>query len=642
MIRVNTVHFKAALLAATMATSAPAWAEKAKSNAVESAEDAFGTSVPHETIGIYDEGNVRGFSPGSAGNFRIEGLYIDIEGGLSGRILAGETIRVGTAAQGYAFPAPTGIVDLSLRKPDGELAVTPFISGDSFGARSFELDASIPLDGKRLGLSGGFGVYDGSYANGTGSQGFNLGSVLRWRPQSGAELLVFGNHQQFRNQTSGAIFIPTGNFLPPRVEFGKFLGPSFAKSDNRSDAFGLLGHISLGDWTLRGGLFHTQFDQGNSFTSLVFVNANASTDRQIIARPANGSGAWSGELRLSRRFADGPRQHLITLDFRGRSVSGDYGGSDLVDLGPAGLNDRIEPKVPTFNFTAKTLDQTQQVTGGIAYGLNWKGLGEFTMGVTRTRYEKRVTAPGLPLARGVSYATLPYFTLAAPITDHLIAYGSIMRGLEDAGSAPGFAANANQILPAIRTRQYDFGLRWSPLKSATLILGYFSITKPYIDLDKANRYGVLGDETHKGIEASLTTNPAKNLRIVAGGVWQQPRVIASPSIAQPVGIKPVGQIDLRTRFNVNWTLPFAPSLTLEAYVNHDSSAVGTVDNSVIAPGSTRIGIGARYKFKLDDKPFTARLAIGNIANVFEFVPIGSGVYGYNTKRNVSFYLTTDL
>lgn len=642
MVRAGEMRFKAALLAAAIATSAPALAEKAKSNAVESAEDAFGTSVPHETIGIYDASNVRGFSPGSAGNFRMEGLYIDIEGGLSSRILGGETIRVGTAAQGYAFPAPTGIVDLSLRKADGELAVTPFISGDSFGSRSFEVDASIPLDGKRLGLSGGFGVYDSSYANGTGSQGFNLGSVLRWRPQSGAELLAFANHQQFWNQTNGAIFIPTGNFLPPPVEFGRFLGPSFARSSSRSDAFGVLGHVSMGDWTLRGGLFHSQFGQGTSFTSLVFVNANASTDRQIIARPANGSGAWSGELRLSRRLRDGPRQHLLTLDVRGRSVDGDYGGSDRVDLGPAGLNDRIEPGPPGFNFTAKTGDQTRQITGGIAYGLNWKGLGEFTMGLIRTRYEKRVSAPGLPLARGVSSATLPYFTVAAPVTARLIAYGSYMRGLEDAGSAPGFAANANQVLPAIRTRQYDFGIRWSPVKTTTVILGYFAITKPYIDLDKTNRYGVLGDETHKGIEASLTTNPFKNLRIVAGGVWQQPRVIASPTIAQPVGAKPVGQIDLRTRFNANWTLPFAPSVTLDAYVNHDSSAVGTVDNSVIAPGSTRVGVGARYRFKLGGKPFTARVAMGNIANVFEFIPIGAGVYGYNTKRNVSFYLTADL
>ena len=34
----------------------------------------------------------------------------------------GNTIRVGITAQGYPFPAPTGLVDYRLSKPDGSLA----------------------------------------------------------------------------------------------------------------------------------------------------------------------------------------------------------------------------------------------------------------------------------------------------------------------------------------------------------------------------------------------------------------------------------------------------------------------------------------------------------------------------------------
>ena len=106
--------------------------------------------------------------------------------------------------------------------------------------------------------------------------------------------------------------------------------------------------------------------------------------------------------------------------------------------------------------------------------------------------------------------------------------------------------------------------------------------------------------------------------------------------------RPVGQSDLRTRFNVNWTLPFAKSLTLDAYVNHDSSAVGTVDNSVVSSGSTRVGAGFRYKFKIGNQTLTARAELYNIFNAFEFVPVGSGVYAYNTVRNVQAYITADF
>ena len=48
-----------------------------KNNAISGAEDGFGNQSGKESIGIYDDGNVRGFSPSKAGNLRIEGMYFD-------------------------------------------------------------------------------------------------------------------------------------------------------------------------------------------------------------------------------------------------------------------------------------------------------------------------------------------------------------------------------------------------------------------------------------------------------------------------------------------------------------------------------------------------------------------------------------
>ena len=620
----------------------PAQAQLSTESAVESAEDAFGTSTGHEQIGVYDEGNVRGFSPGTAGNFRLEGMYFDIQGGLSGRVLDGETIRVGPAAQGYAFPAPTGVVDLQLKKAGDKLSVAPFLSADSFGGHGFEVDAQIPLSGKTLSMSTGVGAYDNRYNNGGGSTGFNLGVVPRWRPAPNIELLAFANHQQFSDNTSGGIYIATGNFLPPRLQRGRYPGPDWARSDSHSDSFGVISHANLGDWTVRTGLFRSSSRDQGGFSNLIFVNPGGTTDRQVYASPASASASWSGEFRLSRRFGDGPRQHLITATLRGRSVDGHYGGGDLVDLGAADLGEQIHVAKPAFAFSALTDDYTRQTTVGLSYSLKWKDLGEVTAGLQYTHYVKRVAAPGLGLARGVSDVNLPYLSAALTLTPRLTIYGSYVRGLENAGTAPGYASNANQVLPAIRTKQYDLGLRWSPLKETTVILGYFQIAKPYIDIDTANFYGVLGAQQHKGVEFSLTTNPSKHLRIVAGGVWLDPRVTASPLIAQPLGARPVGQPQLRTRFNLDWTLPFAKAVTLDTYVNHDSGAYGTINNAVYVPGSTRIGFGARYKFKLAGKTMIAKVTLYNVFDAYQLVAFGSGAYGYNTQRNVQGYIAAEL
>lgn len=632
----------ASLLAGAALLPAAAQAQNTDDNAVASAEDAFGTSTSHENIGVYDEGNVRGFSPGSAGNYRLEGMYFDIQGGMGSRVLDGSTIRVGPAAQGYAFPAPTGIVDLQMKKAGDKFAVSPFVSMDSFGSVGLEMDAQIPIAGKELALSAGFGIYNNQYANGAGSKGYNVGIVPRWRPAKGVEVLAFYNHQQFNDETAQSLFIPTSNALPPRLPWGKYLGPDWATNDSRSDSFGTVGHANLGDWTLRGGLFHSAYNGDPGHTNIVLIKPDTSTDRVVFANPGNKAASWSGEFRLSRRFVDGPRQHLITAAIRGRSIDATYGGGDSKTVASGPLDAVLQPPRPQFNFGPQTGDETRQLSGGIGYSLAWKGLGELTLGLQRTHYVKRVANPGVPQTSGSTNITLPSASAALNLAKGLTLYGSFVRGLEDAGSAPSYAANAYQVLPAIRTKQYDAGLRWTPVKGTTLIAGYFWIQKPFIDLDVSNRFGLLGDETHQGVEFSITSDITKGLRVVTGGVYLDPTVKASPSIAQPIGKRPVNQMKFRSRFNVNWTLPFAKAVTLDAYVNHDDGVFANVDNSLFAPGSTRIGMGARYKFKLGGKAVTARVTLFNIFSAYEVIPISSGVYVYNTKRNVQAWLAMDL
>ena len=630
-----------------------AFAQRAEENAVASAEDAFGTSVGHETIGLYDEGNVRGFSPSSAGNFRMEGMYFDIQGGLTSRVIDGEVIHVGPSTQGYLFPAPTGIVDQSLRTVGAKPVVSTIVSTDSFGTASLEVDAQIPIDGKRFGVATGFGVARDGYSNGGGNKRLTIGVVPRWRPSPNIELTGFYHRAQSYDNTAGPIYIPTGSFLPPRPQRGQYTGPSFERNDAWSQAFGLLGKARLGEWTLRAGLFRSEFHSTGDFANLIVVNSPTdigatTTDRQVFAFPANRASSYSGEVRLSRLFSEGPRRHLVSGTLRSRIVDSDFGGGAFADLGSAPLNGKFEVPRPTFAFTSLTHDATRQFTGGLSYSLAWKGLGELTLGVQRTHYVKTVTQPGTgganPLAvRGSSVATLPYASATVPLGGKLSLYGSYVRGLEDAGTAPNFATNANMVLSANRTRQFDFGLRFAPTKGTVLIVGYFDIGKPYIALDRSNFYGQLGAESHRGIEVSLASQITPDLRIVTGGVFLRARVAATPAIAEKVGPKSVNQPDVRTRFNVNYTLPGKlKAVTLDAYVNHDSSAVGTVDNSVIAPGATRIGGGFRYKFKLGNQTFTARAELYNWFSAFEFVPFGSGVYGTNSGRNAQAYITADF
>src|SRR5579863_8398088 len=215
---VDQRKFRAVLLATALvaAASEPAHAQRAAENAVTQADDAFGTTVGNERVGIYNENNVRGFSPLLAGNERIEGLYFDKVGDENDRIQESSRIRVGIAAQGYAFPAPTGIVDYALRIPGDVAHLSVLAEGNSFGYSTLQLDGGLPLS-ETLSTGGGIGYNRNISPNGSDNYEGNIGVLLRWRPLPNLEFLPFWSRKDTYAAKDGEAYEPEGDFLPSPI-----------------------------------------------------------------------------------------------------------------------------------------------------------------------------------------------------------------------------------------------------------------------------------------------------------------------------------------------------------------------------------------------------------------------------------------
>jgi iron complex outermembrane receptor protein len=126
-------------------------AQHASDDPLATANDAFGLTLGLESIDLYGPRGVRGFNPQTAGNVRIDGLYFDQQGALSNRVVEGSTIRIGVNEIGYAFPAPTGIVDYDLRHPgNGTSSATVVASAGPFQAKGLSVDGNLrnPGSGK--------------------------------------------------------------------------------------------------------------------------------------------------------------------------------------------------------------------------------------------------------------------------------------------------------------------------------------------------------------------------------------------------------------------------------------------------------------------------------------------------------------
>src|SRR4030081_1763319 len=173
--------------------ASPADAQRAKDNAVTAASDAFGTVVGNQTIGLYSPTNARGFSPTQAENVRIEGLYFDQQTSSSDPYLfSGSDMRVGIAAQSYAFPSPSGIADLKLRTPGDSAGASIVLNRGPLEQYSAEVDTQYPLTADSLSI--GINVaaaqnFDYDYALTSARRAISL--VVRYQPNPGTEFLPF-------------------------------------------------------------------------------------------------------------------------------------------------------------------------------------------------------------------------------------------------------------------------------------------------------------------------------------------------------------------------------------------------------------------------------------------------------------------
>jgi len=625
----------------------PAHAQRADDNAVTAAEDAFGTSIGNESIGLYSTSQVRGFSPVTAGNVRIEGVYIDRQGSIAQRLVSGSTIRVGVSAQGYPFPAPTGIVDYRLRTVGDRPLVSVVAGRFAYGAPSIEVDAQLPLDGNRLGVAFGASYGHEEYYDGADADYFRAAIIPRWRPSDCVEIIPFWSMTIGKGEEVAPTIVSAGAFVPPDAPRRRYFGQDWAAKDSSSTNAGLIAKGRVGEnWAIVGGIFRSTFENEQNFAqNFVATTQDGRTRAQVIADPGQRYTSTSGELRVSRSVTEGPRLHTLHVSARARQLDSHYGGAALpIDLGERPLGAVMPVPAPgPFRFGERTRDHVRQTTMGIAYEGRWKNVGELSFGIQRASYSKTIDLPGnVPNTRAQDRPWLLNASAAAHLTATLALYAGYTRGLEESGLAPNSAANRNEALPAIRTRQADAGIRWAITPRIKLIAGVFDVRKPYFSTDETNVFTILGDVRHRGVELSLAGNPTDQLSVVAGAVLMEARVTGEAVELGRVGSKPLGQSATILRGNGDYRLPFLPGVSLDLAVSWYGKRPASRDNLVSVDPYALIDIGARYRFKLGRSPATFRVQMQNVSNTFAWSIVGSNSYGLMDKRRFTAFLTVDF
>ena len=623
----------------------PACAQRVDDNAIASAGDAFGQAIGNERVGLYTVDDVRGFNPVDAGNTRIDGLFFAPVDRPPNRLIRGSKVRVGISAQGYPFPAPTGIVDYDLSASAKDDQLTVGFERAQFGSRVLNLDVLQPVAEDLKVYLGGTLRRQNRHEGGN-FKSYIVSGGLSWKLYAGASVTAFYARTRTYDDEAAPSIFPGGDYLPPEIKRRAMIGQSWSKRDNTQELLGALTRLPFGKWMLEAGLFRAERRVDANFTDLfTAMRPDGTTPNRIMVADTNNlDRTLSGEARLTRTFGTGKLAHRLILSFRGKTGDRRFGGVQRISLGESSLNFADERPRPVFAFGPDDTDEFGQATLGLGYTITAPGRFLLDLGVSGSRYHKTLTFVSAGLVTSVRDRPVTgSVTGSVNLSRALSLYGGHVRGFEEVAVAPANAVNRGAVPPAIRTQQVDLGLRYAVTPTLSLVAGVFEIKKPYYNLDEQDVYRELGTTTNRGVETSLTGTVRPGLTLVLGNVLLDQRISGELVESGKIGPRPIGSIRRRSIFNVDWRLGGGKSpLSFDLAVESLSSRIGNVSNRLSAPEREMIDLGARYRFKIASARALLRVQVANVLDDYGWQVAANGAFQYSTGRRFLAELRFDL
>ncbi|WP_219268855.1 TonB-dependent receptor [Pseudomonas sp. Xaverov 259] len=198
-------------------------------------------------------------------------------------------------------------------------------------------------------------------------------------------------------------------------------------------------------------------------------------------------------------------------------------------------------------------------------------------------------------------------------TDKLSLYANYMEGLSQGKIAPSTSINEDEIFPPFVSRQVEVGAKYDAGAFA-VTAAVFRIKQPAYETNATTRvFGPNGKRQNDGVELSVFGEPLKGVRLLGGVMY-----IDSELTHTTNGTFDGNRAPATPKYNVNlgaeWDVPTVEGLTLTSRGIYSSSQYLDQSNVKEIDAWTRLDVGARYAFKVDDKHITLRANVENVAD----------------------------
>lgn len=481
-----------------------------------------------------------------------------------------------------------------------------------YGGNALFLRGSMATQDSEFGAAYGVSIMNDVGSDGQKRRPRHYAFVPTWKPNDKVQIRGLFSADRFskRGGNYGLVFDGTG--LPDELPHPGRYHADWGFISQLQLAGGVVAKYAPTERiSLQSSVVITDLDRWHDDFTRLTLDANGNGTATVFRNRPNGAQSIAVETKGHWWTTDTQR---LFGTLRWRTSRNDFRPGEAVALGPITLENGVPvtPAPAPLTEADPTLDKTRQITAGVGYEAQLTNSVWVRGAVLRTRYEKDVAPPGLPVQSSVDSPWLYDFAATFTPTPDLTLFATTVRGLEESGTAPNNAANRNEVLPAALATQYELGLRYRLTPAITFIGSVFEVSKLTPGIDALNTYRIIGNARHRGIELSLVGRPIPSVNVVSGLVLldadrRGELIDQGVLIGRATGVSAITGL-----VNATYELPFVDGLSIDGQFNYNSKSLLNPRTGLYTPGYATFDLGARYAFKVGKVNATLRARVGNV------------------------------
>ncbi|EGY1755082.1 TonB-dependent siderophore receptor [Salmonella enterica] len=255
----------------------------------------------------------------------------------------------------------------------------------------------------------------------------------------------------------------------------------------------------------------------------------------------------------------------------------------------------------------RTTEQGVFVSDRLSFNENW----EFLAGVRHTDYKQ---TNGARTKNYRKAANTPTFALIFKPEVNTSIYTSYVEALEQGGTVGPRYKNANEMLPPLKSKQYEVGVKTDQNRwSATAALFRIERGAEYANAD--NVWVQDGEQLYQGLELGGKVIISKNYDFSASTMWLDPTYRnVDPTKKSIEGKTVAGVPRFQSVVELGWTPDIIPDLRTSLRWRHDGSASTDEKNNIRVPSHDLLDLYVNYDTEALGRSVTARFGVNNLTD----------------------------